>query len=420
MFTGTYTLVTGNYPQLKDMCKVIFVSFAVLFCTGNTLYSQSTVDRYDNPDITSIYSTHPERPFRYGYPYERDEIIELFEDGFKAYEISAGDNVAEIGAASGWLTAAFSVLSDSVTYYIQDIDTNLLNQTQFDAVIKHFSEQRLTKQTNNFHFVVGSETSTNLPEELFDIIIINNSFHEFSETSSMMDDIVKKLKPRGRLVIHESFANDDMKVHHSGCNIKAYKVSEVEELLAPSGLYLTKMEYPRSSTINYLTFETNVIKSEKYLDGLIEIEPLFTNLKVLNSKRICSSRKKMSLVLNNLEVDFEKIIEYFPSMRPYFFSLADEYQKLNKHKCAVQVLETCVRLYPDDPASRILLADAYYLLYRDDLAIDCYQYVANLDSTNTSVRADLIMSYIRIKSFDNAFHEYQMALMIDKPSLCAY
>mgnify|MGYP001056500051 FL=1 len=116
MFTGTYTLVTGNYPQLKDMCKVIFVSFAVLFCTGNTLYSQSTVDRYDNPDITSIYSTHPERPFRYGYPYERDEIIELFEDGFKAYEISAGDNVAEIGAASGWLTAAFSVLSDSVTY----------------------------------------------------------------------------------------------------------------------------------------------------------------------------------------------------------------------------------------------------------------------------------------------------------------
>jgi SAM-dependent methyltransferase len=325
--------------------NILLIELIILFFTGNVTYSQNGADKYINPDVTAAYSTHLERPFRYGFPHERDDILKLFEDQFNAYEISSGDVVAEVGAASGWLEGVFSVFSDSVIYYIQDIDTNYLNKKQLDAVIEHFSAQRQTPQTNNFHFVIGTETITNLPEANFDLIIINNSFHHFSEVGPMMDDIVKKLKPDGRLVISESFANPYIKVRHGGCKKKAYTVSTVENLLEPSGLYLTKMEYPEFSTYNYLTFARNKEKGLKYREWLNEIAPLLSDLNSLNSKKVCRNYEKMSRIQGGLEDDFDDILEHFPSVKNYFFSLANEYIKSNKHRCAIRVLETCVELF---------------------------------------------------------------------------
>ena len=107
--------------------KSIILGWVII--QGFFCLAQDKRDKYDNPDITSMYSSHPGRPFKYGYPYKRDEIFETFEEDFHIYCIKSGDIVAEIGAASGWLEGVFSVFSDSVTYYVQDIDTVVLNKT---------------------------------------------------------------------------------------------------------------------------------------------------------------------------------------------------------------------------------------------------------------------------------------------------
>ncbi|MFT5778796.1 MAG: tetratricopeptide (TPR) repeat protein [Crocinitomicaceae bacterium] len=385
----------------------------ILLFTGNFAYSQDEEDKYVNPDVTSVYSTHPERPFRYGFPYERSEILSTFEDRFIAYGIKSGDVVAEIGAASGWLQGVFSVLSDSVTYYIQDIDTNVLNKKQFDAVIEHFSAQRITPQTNNFHFVLGTETGSNLEVATFDLIIINNTFHEFTEVGPMMDDIITKLKPGGRLVISEAFANPDLKVRHGGCEKKAYTVATVEELLQSSGLYLTKMEFPEYSTKNFLTFEANKEKADEYHDWLNKIDPILADLNALNSKKVHKKFSKLSQVQNDLDESIYEILEHFPSLKPYFFNLADEFLEAYKYDYAIQVMETCVELFPNDSESYSVLADTYYESRDYETAMDYYKIVMDLDPTDMYARGSAIMSATENYLFDEAFTQYQQALMVD-------
>jgi tetratricopeptide (TPR) repeat protein len=393
--------------------KTFLIQLTILFFVVNISYSQQKTDRYNNPDISTVYSTHPERPFRYGYPLERDEIFDLLEDTFNAYQIHTGPVVAEIGAASGWLEGAFSLFSDSVTYYIQDIDTNLLNKKQLDAVVEHFSAQRQSKQTNSFHLVIGTEIATNLPEEFFDLIIINNTFHEFSEVGLMMDDIIKKLKPDGRVMIHESFANNDLKVRHGGCDVKAYKTSTVESLLKPSGLYLTKMEFPESSTINYLTFERDTIKAAKFRAWLNEVDPLLIDLNLLNSKKMCSNEKKLNQTLSNLEDDFEQLEEYYPNLTPYFVNLAGEYQKSNKYRCAIGVLRTCLELMPNNVEVYSSLADIYYQGGWYDEALDNFLSTIYLDSMNKYATASAVILFTETGYYQEALEMYQAGLKID-------
>jgi tetratricopeptide (TPR) repeat protein len=173
------------------------------------------------------------------------------------------------------------------------------------------------------------------------------------------------------------------------------------------------MEYPEFSTYNYLTFARNKEKGLKYREWLNEIAPLLSDLNSLNSKKVCKNYKKMSRVQGGLEDDIDDILEHFPTVKNYFFSLAKEYIKSNKHRCAIRVLETCVELFPDDPNSSYLLADAYYESGFFDLSIDYYLTTVGLNLTDIYARASVMLSYVEIELFNDAFYEYQMALMVD-------
>jgi len=111
------------------------------------------------------------------------------------------DTIADIGAGDGRIEAMLSVLHDSLTFYIQDIDTTVCNQDTLNEVISYF--QRITHRTfkNKFVIVVGSDDKTNLPDNTFNKILMLWTYPYFKNPHAIMTDLNLKLKKDGLLYI---------------------------------------------------------------------------------------------------------------------------------------------------------------------------------------------------------------------------
>ena len=56
--------------------------------------------------------------------------------------------------------------------------------------------------------ILGSITNPNLPEEGVDVVLIVDAYHEFSNPREMMENIVRALRPGGRLFLIEYKGED--------------------------------------------------------------------------------------------------------------------------------------------------------------------------------------------------------------------
>lgn len=156
-----------------------------------------------------------EIPFTYksflnlvNYFDSKKEVVEFF-------DFKKGDIVADIGAGEGKYEGAFSLLFDSIHYFVQDIDRNILTQDKLNKVVKHYSALKGLPQTNKFQLCIGTEKSSNLPEAMFDKIIMLSSFHEFIYMDDMIVDISKKLKPDGKVYIVDAFCSEKGHVNYT-------------------------------------------------------------------------------------------------------------------------------------------------------------------------------------------------------------
>lgn len=144
--------------------------------------------------------------------------------GFFAFQ--KGDVVAEIGAYEGQNIGGFALLTDSITFYAQDINTKTLSRKKFDKIIRRCSKIK-KPITSTFHVCIGTEKESRLPDGIFDKIILISTLHEFDLMDEMIADIYKKLKHGGRLYVlenkclaktHRNYTADQtiamMKKHH--------------------------------------------------------------------------------------------------------------------------------------------------------------------------------------------------------------
>lgn len=175
-----------------------------------------------------------EIPFSYksflnlvNYFDSKKEVIEFF-------DFKKGDIVADIGAGEGKYEGAFSLLFDSINYFVQDIDKKTLTQDKLNKVVKHYSSLKGVPQTNKFQLCIGTEKSTNLPEAMFDKIIMLSSFHEFTFMDEMIADISKKLKPDGKVYIVDAFCSEKGHVN--------YTSNEVILKMKKHGFILVKLQ----------------------------------------------------------------------------------------------------------------------------------------------------------------------------------
>nr|WP_242036670.1 class I SAM-dependent methyltransferase [Leptolyngbya sp. FACHB-321] len=127
-----------------------------------------------------------ERPSR-----EREEKPQAL---IKALDLKPTDVVADIGAGTGYFSFRISSLVPQGKVLAVDVQPEML------AIIEALKQE---KKVGNVETVLGSITNPNLKDELIDLALMVDAYHEFDHPREMMQAIVQALKPDGRVVLVE-------------------------------------------------------------------------------------------------------------------------------------------------------------------------------------------------------------------------
>jgi ubiquinone/menaquinone biosynthesis C-methylase UbiE len=135
------------------------------------------------------------------------EGIQIFNRQNQYLGLTPGMTFADVGASSGYYDGAMAVFLDSVTFYLNDIDGHCLNEKNLNKVLRYYSKLRGSRieDSNPFHYVIGTATHTNLPENNFDVIFCNATAHVLDYPDSIMTDLYGKLKAEGHLFVRDEF-----------------------------------------------------------------------------------------------------------------------------------------------------------------------------------------------------------------------
>ncbi|NKI32676.1 class I SAM-dependent methyltransferase [Croceivirga thetidis] len=117
----------------------------------------------------------------------------------KNMRIRPEDDIADIGAGSGYHVFQMAEMAIDGTIYAVDIQEEML------LAMKKKME---TNAVNNVKLVRGDEKTVNLEENSVDKILIVDVYHEMSDPVAMMRSIKKALRPRGQLYLIEYRAED--------------------------------------------------------------------------------------------------------------------------------------------------------------------------------------------------------------------
>ncbi|MCG8306484.1 MAG: methyltransferase domain-containing protein [Cytophagales bacterium] len=163
-----------------------------------------------------------------------------------------GETIASIGAGNGTTEVAISCFVDRIDWYLQEIDSARL--FEFHRVREYFEKLYGKKTEANFNLVLGTESSTNLPESTFDRILMVNVYHELTNREAMMNDISKLLKQNGKLVIMEPMAKQAGDLHANCKHLKLYEPDFLQEM-RQFGFKLSKRDVgEKISLVTYYTF----------------------------------------------------------------------------------------------------------------------------------------------------------------------
>jgi ubiquinone/menaquinone biosynthesis C-methylase UbiE len=185
------------------------------------------------------------KPFAHGATMNQKAIERTFTPILTFMEIKPGHTFADVGAASGDFPVMMATLLDSITIYIQDIDTAVLKQQNLNKIIDYYSAQcgHNLRFKHEFVMVIGDTLQTNLPDNTFDRIYSNATFHVFDDPEAMLTDLHKKLKPSGMIFIRDSFSGD----HEEGafcsdaaCAKPLYSIPQFLSLMKRNGFTLVK------------------------------------------------------------------------------------------------------------------------------------------------------------------------------------
>lgn len=194
--------------------------------------------------LAESFTWNKEIPFTYKEYLNLVNYFDSQRDMADFFEFKKGDVVADIGAGDGAYEGVFSLFTDSVTFYSQEVDPKRLNEKKMSKMIKHYTRLRSGVQTNTFKFCIGTEKSTSLPDNTFDKVIILSALHEFTYMDEMIKDIKRKLKANGKIYILD--ANCTKKDHLN------YNLKQVSEKMKQHGLSLIRNDTTNSKNVKDL------------------------------------------------------------------------------------------------------------------------------------------------------------------------
>ncbi len=127
-----------------------------------------------------------ERPER-----EKEENVSLL---IKNMDVQPEDDIADIGAGSGYHVFKMAPLAKKGTIYAVDIQAEMLQAIQ---------EKKKTLNLENVELIQGTEKTTNLPVNSVDKILMVDVYHEFSFPIEMLASMKKALREDGEIYLIE-------------------------------------------------------------------------------------------------------------------------------------------------------------------------------------------------------------------------
>lgn len=170
-----------------------------------------------------------------GYYYKTEAAMrDIQGEKMAFYQLQPGETIASIGAQCCHWEAMMAAFTDSLQFYLEDIDSTSFNLRQTAFAWEYYGKLKGRPLNSRYRLILGTEKETRLPEGVFDKIIIINSFHEFDFPTEMLADILKKLKPGGSLFLDEIVAKKEGQIH-AGCKKRLYTRPEMDAVITASG-----------------------------------------------------------------------------------------------------------------------------------------------------------------------------------------
>lgn len=127
-----------------------------------------------------------ERPER-----EKEENVSTL---IKNMDIKPDDHIADIGAGSGYHVFKMVEQLDEGKVYAVDIQPEMLSAMQ---------ARKKALKVDNVALILGTESSTNLPKNSIDKILMVDVYHEFSDPVAMIASMYQALKNDGEIYLIE-------------------------------------------------------------------------------------------------------------------------------------------------------------------------------------------------------------------------
>jgi SAM-dependent methyltransferase len=116
-------------------------------------------------------------------------------------QLRPGEIVADIGTYDGYYPVLYSVLADSVTFYLNDIDTD--GFVFLDSIREVCTKIAGGETACRFIITLGDSVSSGLPAKTFDKVLVRDALHHFKHREEMLNNLRSLLKPGGKLLVFE-------------------------------------------------------------------------------------------------------------------------------------------------------------------------------------------------------------------------
>lgn len=114
-------------------------------------------------------------------------------------DIQPGDDIADIGAGSGYHVFKIAPMLTNGQVYAVDIQEEMIGAMR---------QKKKIKDVKNVSLILGSEKSVQLPENSVDKVLLVDVYHEFNYPYEMMQTIKDALRPKGKIYLIEYRGED--------------------------------------------------------------------------------------------------------------------------------------------------------------------------------------------------------------------
>lgn len=177
---------------------------------------------------------------------KKEIATEYYKSLNQFYGLKKNETIVSVGAEACCNEAIYELLSDSVNFIVENISSSeFFNQRQLDFAIAYYEKLFHKKNLSNYTLQIGNDTSTLLPCSIADKVLIENSFHEFSEPQKMLRDVYRILKPGGKLYLLEKISTPKESIDN-GCGKALYFKDELIQLMREEKFYLLTFDIHES------------------------------------------------------------------------------------------------------------------------------------------------------------------------------